>query len=69
MTPFHWLKKMSFPSQMFKKIDLRPEIEGEWEKWFVSVNFGKDGATEPKFGTQKITQKNIRHRFANFLHF
>ena len=37
----------------YKKFNLRPEIEGEWGKWFVSVHFGKEGVTEPKFGTQK----------------
>ena len=55
MAPFHWLQNnfISLSNFRYKKINLRNEIEGEWEKWLVSVKFSKDGVTEPKFGTQK----------------
>ena len=55
MAPFHWLQNnfISLSNFHYKKINLRNEIEGEWEKWLVSVKFSKDGLTEPKFGTQK----------------
>ena len=84
MAPFHWLQNnfISLSNFRYKKINLRNEIEGEWEKWLVSVKFSKDGVTEPKFGTQKELvkcnytvskspshAKNIRHQSPLFLIF
>ena len=45
---FHFPLEFSLQEDQFKTW-----IEGEWEKWLVSVKFSKDGLTEPKFGTQK----------------
>ena len=55
MASFHGLQKnfISLSNFNYKKFNLRPEIEGEREKWFFSINFSKEGVTEPKFGTQK----------------
>ena len=84
MAPFHWLQNnfISLSNFHYKKINLRHEIEGEWEKWLVSVKFSKDGVTEPQFGTQKELvkcnytvskspshAKNIRHQSPSFLIF